>query len=154
MPTVISPACVVATARTTPTKFMNGPSRIRTASPTRNSSEAITSPPLSRRTFHFAVRRTKGSAAPLGGARCSALFNVVDGCLHSFDERLKLALPVRLGSPPPPVNGTVLEWVSNLPGVEMHVHMRNSVAVYLVVDFDRSGHLLERQRGNLDVAHE
>src|SRR5439155_25669363 len=36
----------------------------------------------------------------------------------------------------------------------MHVHVRNSVAVYLVVDFDRAGYLLERPRGNLDVAHE
>src|SRR2546423_921620 len=98
--------------------------------------------------------QTKSSPAPLVGVRCSAVFDFLYCRLHAFDERLKLAVLIRRGSPLPPVNGAVLEWVSNLPGVEMHVHMRNSVAVYLVVDFDRAGHLPERQRGNLDVAHE
>ncbi len=45
-PTVIGPAGVVATARTIPTKFVNGPSRICTASPTRNSADAIRPPPV------------------------------------------------------------------------------------------------------------
>src|SRR5206468_7080011 len=47
-PTVISPAGVVATARTIPMKFVNGPSRIRTAWPTLNSAGAIRPPPPSR----------------------------------------------------------------------------------------------------------
>src|SRR6266446_5286273 len=76
-PTVITPAGVVATARTIPMKFVNGPSRIRTAWPTMNSAGAIRPPPPSRCAFR-SIHCTPNSiwAAFIGQAPYSRVMRI------------------------------------------------------------------------------
>src|SRR5205807_683112 len=135
------------------------PSRLRPSSVKNSMAASMSSTTMPTLSIRLTVmmspwRLTKSSAALLRGVRCSALFDFLDCCLHSLDESLELAVPIHLGSSRSPVYGTVLERIPRLPRVEVHVHMRNRVAMYFVVDLDRASHLLERQRRHLDVAHE
>src|SRR5437016_4957413 len=97
----------------------------------------------------------QGSAAALG-VGYTALSEHLRFCKRrqkSSDKFAELAGCIDRGWHGTRVDRHILPWVTDRAGVEVHVDVRDGVAVDVVVHLDRAGYGLERPRDLPDVAH-